>query len=89
MRQAGRTIPQSQHDTLELALTLAGGGAGAAYHGAIATRLERQSPDWKLDYQNLARMTPEEIARRRAEFDQQKTVAKTVRDGVAIAPSSS
>ena len=76
--------PQSQHETLELALTL--------LEAAPAPRTTVQSPlvwsftpDWKLDYQNLARMTPEEIARRRAEFDKQKTVAKTVRDTAAPA----
>jgi D-proline reductase (dithiol) PrdB len=41
------------------------------------------SPDWKLDFQNLARMSPEEIARRRAEFDQQKSVAKGLREDLA------
>ena len=28
--------------------------------------------DWKLDYNNIAQMSPEELARRRAEFDKQK-----------------
>ena len=41
-----------------------------------------QSPDWKLDYQNAARMSPEEIAGRRAEFDRQKAVAKALREGL-------
>jgi hypothetical protein len=35
-------------------------------------------PDWKLDYCNIARLTPEEIARRRAEFDEGKRIAKSV-----------
>jgi hypothetical protein len=38
-----------------------------------------QSPDWKLDYQNIERLSAEEIARRRADFDKQKAVAKEVR----------
>src|SRR3989440_12694295 len=38
------------------------------------------NPDWKLDFSNIARLSPEEIARRRAEFDRQKELAKTVRD---------
>src|SRR5437763_1338153 len=38
------------------------------------------NPDWKLHFSNIARLSPEEIARRRAEFDRQKEVAKTVRD---------
>ena len=37
-------------------------------------------PSWKLDFSNIARRSPEEIARRRAEFDQQKEVARTIRD---------
>jgi hypothetical protein len=42
------------------------------------------SPDWKLDFQNVAQMSPEEIARRRAEFDKQKAVAKTIREEVGV-----
>jgi hypothetical protein len=34
------------------------------------------NPDWKLDYSNIERMSAEEIARRRAEFDRQKQIAK-------------
>ena len=37
------------------------------------------SPDWKLDYCNIERLTPEEIKRRRAEFDKGKVQAKSVR----------
>jgi len=37
-------------------------------------------PSWKLDFSNIARLSTEEIARRRAEFDRQKEVAKTIRD---------
>jgi D-proline reductase (dithiol) PrdB len=40
------------------------------------------SPDWKLDYCNIARLSAEEIRRRRAEFDEQKILAKAVRVGV-------
>jgi hypothetical protein len=36
-------------------------------------------PDWKLDFSNIARLSPEEIARRRAEFDRQKEIAKKIR----------
>ena len=74
--------PASQAATLELALAL--------LEDAPAPRTTVQSPlvwneasaDWKLDYSNIARLSPEEIVRRRAEFDQGKAVAKTVRDGV-------
>jgi hypothetical protein len=74
--------PASQAATLELALTL--------LESAPAPRTTVQSPlvwneasaDWKLDYSNIARLSPDEIARRRAEFDRGKAVAKAVREGV-------
>jgi len=75
--------PASQAATLELALAL--------LETAPAPRTTLQSPlvwneasaDWKLDYSNIARLSPEEIARRRAEFDRGKAVARTVRGGVS------
>jgi hypothetical protein len=76
----------SQDATLELAL--------AVLEAAPAARTTVQSPlvwsnnaDWKLDYQNLSRMSPEEIARRRADFDKQKTVAKRLRDNADLTKS--
>jgi D-proline reductase (dithiol) PrdB len=36
-------------------------------------------PGWKLDYSNVAKLSPEELARRRAEFDRGKEVARMVR----------
>jgi D-proline reductase (dithiol) PrdB len=42
------------------------------------------SPDWKLDYCNIARMSPEEIRQRRAEFEEQKNVARTVREDAGV-----
>ena len=76
---AGRPKDEASQDfTLELALKLLA--------GAPAARTTVQSPlrwsassDWKLDYSNIARLSPEEIARRRAAFDAQKTIAKQVR----------
>src|SRR5262245_48736955 len=70
----------SQAATLELALAL--------LESAPAPRTTVQSPqvwdaasaDWKLDYSNITRLSPEEIARRRAEFDKGKAVAKAVRE---------
>src|SRR5687768_15068454 len=38
------------------------------------------NPDWKLDYCNIERLSPEEIATRRAEFDKAKDVAKAMRE---------
>ena len=56
-------------------------------HVAIAPRSTGVSPqrwhpdnnDWKLDYSNIDRLSPAEIARRRAEFDTGKAQAKRIR----------
>ena len=75
--------PESQALTLELALRL--------LESAPGPRTTVQSPlkwsdnaDWKLDYSNAARMTPEEIANRRAEFDRVKAAAKTLREEAGV-----
>ena len=72
------------HDAASQALTL--DLALSVLERAPAPRTTVQSPlrwsdnpDWKLDFSNIARLSPEEIARRRAEFDRQKDIAKTVR----------
>ena len=78
---AGRPFDvASQALTLELALRV--------LETAPAARTTVQSPlrwredaSWKLDFSNLDRMTPEQIAERRREFDEIKAVAKTKRDG--------
>jgi D-proline reductase (dithiol) PrdB len=76
----------SQSRTLALALDV--------LETAPAPRTTVQSPlrwsadsDWKLDYNNIGRMAPEEIARRRAEFDKQKVIAKGVRETAGIPPA--
>ena len=38
---------------------------------------------WKRDYNNVAQMDPEELARRRREFDAQKEIARAIRDSAA------
>lgn len=38
-----------------------------------------ESPDWKLDYSNVDMLSPEEIERRRREFDANKEIAKARR----------
>ena len=76
---AGRPHDEaSQVRTLELALLL--------LEGAPAPRTTVQSPlrwaadpGWKLDYSNIARLSPAEIARRRAEFDRGKEIAKAIK----------
>ena len=74
--------PASQDATLELALAL--------LEAAPAARTTVQSPlrwsedgSWKLDYANIERLSPEEIARRRAAFDEGKAQAKALRDAAA------
>jgi hypothetical protein len=72
----------SQAQTLELALRV--------LESAPGPRTTMQSPlrwsedaSWKLDFLNLDRMPPEELARRRREFDEQKAAARNIREGVA------
>jgi len=69
----------SQAATLELALALL--ESAPAPRTTVQSPL-RWSPDpgWKLDYQNVARLSPEEIARRRADFDKQRGIATRLRE---------
>jgi len=77
---AGRpNDPASCDSTLELALKV--------LEFAVAPRTTVQNPlrwqgpaEWRQDYLNAARLSPGEIARRRAENDQIKAVAQGVRD---------
>ena len=71
----------SQAATLELALRM--------LESAPAPRTTVQSPQrwsddasWKLDYNNLAKLTPEDLAERRKEFDVVKAVIKTKTEGL-------
>ena len=75
--------PQSQALTLELALRVLE-TAPAARTTVQSPLVWSNSPDWKLDFQNVARMSPEEIARRRAEFDKQKQVATRLREDLGL-----
>jgi hypothetical protein len=69
---------QSQDFTLDLALRVL--ETAPAPRTTVQSPLRwGTSPDWKLDYSNIARLSPEEIARRRAEFDRGKEIAKSVR----------
>ncbi len=68
----------SQEFTFELALKV--------LESAPAARTTVQSPlrwsddaSWKLDYNNVDRMAPEELARRRRDFDAQKEAARANR----------
>jgi len=71
--------PESQAQTLELALRV--------LESAPAARTTVQSPlrwsadaAWKLDYNDLSKLTPEQIADRRKEFEVVKAVAKAKRE---------
>jgi D-proline reductase (dithiol) PrdB len=74
--------PQSQGSTLELALRV--------LETAPAAQTTVQSPlhwsddiIWKRDYNNVAMLSPEELARRRREFDAQKEIARGLRESAA------
>ena len=76
---AGRpNDPQSQAFTLELALRVLEAAPGPRTTVQSPLRWSAD-PAWKLDFSNIARLSPEEIARRRAEFDRQKEIARTIR----------
>lgn len=64
----------SQAFTLELALKLLEEAKGPQTT-VQSPLLWSDDPSWKLDYNNIERMPPEELAKRRAEFDAQKQAA--------------
>lgn len=70
--------PQSQAQTLEMALRVLESAAGPRTTMQSPLRWSA-NPDWKLDFSNIDQMSPAEVARRRAEFDKGKEVAKKVR----------
>lgn len=72
----------SQDLTLELALRV--------LESAPAARTTVQSPlrwsedaSWKRDYNNIEQMSPDELARRRRDFDAQKAIATGIRNSAA------
>ncbi len=76
--------PDTQRFTLDLSLKV--------LESAIGPRTTVQSPlrwtddgDWKNDYNNIERMSPEEVAKRRAEFDKVKQVALGQRQKAGVA----
>lgn len=84
---AGRpNDPASQAFTLDLALRVL--EAAPAPRTTVQSPLRwSASPDWKLDYCNIERLAPEEIARRRVEFDDARRRAKQVRDEAGVSRS--
>jgi len=77
---AGRPFDvESQALTLELALRVL--ETAPAARATVQSPLRwREDASWKLDFSNLDRMTPEQIAERRREFAEIKAIAKTKRD---------
>jgi D-proline reductase (dithiol) PrdB len=74
--------PQSQAFTLELALRVL--EAAPAGQTTVQSPLRWSAdPAWKLDYNNIAALSPEELARRRREFDAQKEIARNLRETAA------
>jgi D-proline reductase (dithiol) PrdB len=71
--------PQSQAFTLDLALRLL--EQAQAGRTTVQSPLKwSDNPDWKLDYCNIERLSPEDVRARRAEFDKAKDVAKAMRE---------
>jgi hypothetical protein len=71
--------PASQALTLDLALQLLESACGARTTMQSPLRWS-DDPAWKLDYSNIERLSPEEIAARRSEFDRGKAEAKRIRE---------
>jgi hypothetical protein len=72
----------SQETTLELAFTLL--ETAAEPRTTLCSPLRwSESAEWKLDYCNPERLSAEELARRRAEFDRGKETAKALRESIA------
>jgi D-proline reductase (dithiol) PrdB len=80
---AGRPSDKaSQHATLNLAMRVL--ETAVVPNTTVQNPLRwSDDPSWKLDISNVDRMSAEEIARRRAEFDESKRIAKAKREGEA------
>ena len=78
---AGRPFDvESQALTLELALRLLE-GAPAARTTVASPLTWTKDPAWKQKYLDAGKLSPDEIAERRKEFDVVKAVAKAKREG--------
>ncbi len=74
--------PQSQADTLEIALQVLESAPGPRTTVQSPLRW-RDDAAWKLDFYNIERIPAAEITKRRADFDKVKDVAKQRRDEAA------
>ena len=68
----------SQAQTLELALRVLETASGPQTTMQSPLRWNADGK-WKLDYNNIETMSPDELARRRAEFDREKEIARGLR----------
>jgi len=79
---AGRPHDEpSQRATLELALATLESAPGPRTTVQSPLRWS-EDPSWKLDFSNIERLSPEELAARRSAFDKVKALAKSRRAGV-------
>ena len=78
---AGRPFDvSSQRATLDLALRLL--ACAPAARSTVQSPLRWSAdPSWKRDYCNIENLSPEEVARRRRAFDEQKAIAQSKRAG--------
>lgn len=74
--------PASQALTLELALRVLETAPGPQTTMQSPLRWSTDA-SWKRDYNNVAMLSAEELARRRREFDAQKEIAKGIRENAA------
>jgi D-proline reductase (dithiol) PrdB len=74
--------PASQAFTLELALRVLESAPGPQTTVQSPLRWSAD-PSWKRDYNNIAELSAEELARRRREFDAQKEIARGLRGTAA------
>lgn len=82
---AGRPHDEaSQASTIELALKVLESAVGPRTTVQNPLRWS-DDPDWKLDFSNIDQLSAEEIARRKAEFDANKEVARQQRVAEGLA----
>jgi hypothetical protein len=74
--------PESQAFTLELALRVLEQAPGPQTSVQSPLRWSADA-SWKRDYNNVAMLSAEELARRRREFDAQKEIARGLRESAA------
>jgi len=74
--------PESQAFTLELALRVLEQAPGPQTSVQSPRRWSADA-SWKRDYNNIAMLSAEELARRRREFDAQKEIARGLRESAA------